>query len=115
MYQEVHDYVQRYEVWQKVKSKTLSLARLLQPMLITCQVWDDITLDFIEGLPSSHNKDTILVLVDRLSKLSHFLTLTHPFIAKGVAEKFDEGIIKLYGLPKSIISDHNPVFISRFW
>lgn len=59
--------------------------------------------------------DTILVVVDRLSKSSHFLTLTYPFTTKGVAEKFVEGIIKFHGLPKSIISDRNPVFISRFW
>ena len=114
MYREVHDYVQRCEVCQKVKSETLWPIGLLQPLPIPCQGWDDITLNFIEGLPPSQGKDTILVVVDRLSKFTHFLSLTHPFTAKGVAEKFVEGIIKLHGLPKSIISDRDPVFISRF-
>jgi hypothetical protein len=61
-------------------------------------VWDDITLDFIERLPASQGKDTIMVVVDRLSKSAHFLPLKHLFTAKSVAEKFMEGIIKLHGM-----------------
>ena len=52
MYQVVHDYVKRCEVYHKMKYETLSPVRLLQHLSIPCQVWDDITLDFIEGLPT---------------------------------------------------------------
>jgi hypothetical protein len=55
-----------------------------------------------------------MVVVDRLSKSAHFLTLKHLFTAKSVAEKFMEGVIKLHGMPKSIISDRDPVFCEPF-
>jgi len=115
MHKSVRDYIRGREICQKVKVETLSPARLLQPLPILCQVWDDITLDFIEGLPLSQGKDTIMVVVDQLSKSAHFLPLSHPFTIKTVAEKFMEGIIKLHDMPKSIVSDCDPIFISYFW
>ena len=72
-------------------------------------------MDFIEGLPPSNGKSTIFMVVDCLSKSTHFLALSHPYTAKMVAKKFVEGIVKLHGLPKSIISDRDPIFISHFW
>jgi len=114
MHKVVQNYVKECEICQKTKAKTMALAGLLQPLSIPCQVWDDITLDFIEGLPVSQGRDTIMVIVDRLSKFAHFLTLRHPFTAKTVAEKFVEGVIKLHGMPKSIVSDRDPIFISHF-
>jgi hypothetical protein len=97
-----------------MKSETLSPTGLLNPFPIPSQVWDDINLDFIKGLPVSHNKGTILMVVDRLSKSTHFKALSQPYTAKIMAEKFIEGIIKLYGLPRSIISDRDPNFINKF-
>ncbi|RVW42820.1 Transposon Tf2-8 polyprotein [Vitis vinifera] len=115
MHRSMQDYVKGCAVCQKIKAENLVSAGLLQPLPIPCQVWDDITLDFIEGLPISRGKDTIMVVVDRLSKSAHFLTLSHPFTAKTIAEKFVEGVFKLHGMPKSIISDQDPILISNFW
>ena len=111
MYKDVQEFVAQCEACQRTKTEALTLAGLLQPLPIPCQVWDDITMDFIEGMPKSHGRDTILVVVDRLSKYAHFLDLTHPFTTKVVADTFVESMVKLLGMPKSIISDRDPIFV----
>ncbi|KAL0398579.1 UNVERIFIED_CONTAM: Retrovirus-related Pol polyprotein from transposon.6 [Sesamum radiatum] len=72
---------------------------LLQPLPIPDQAWSCISMDFIEGLPNSEGKDSILVVVDRLTKYSHFLALKHPYTAASVAKIFFDNIYKLHGLP----------------
>ena len=114
MHRTIKEYVQSCEVCQMNKTNNLSLAGLLQPLPIPCQVWDDITTDFIEGLPSFHGRNTIMVIVDRLSKYTHFLPLSHPFTTNVVVEKFVEGIVKLHGMPQFVFSDRDLIFISKF-
>ena len=65
-------------------------------------------MDFIEGLPRSGGKTTILVVVDRLSKFAHFIPLAHSFTAKTAALVFMGEICKLYGIPRTIVSDRDP-------
>ncbi|KAD4584182.1 hypothetical protein E3N88_21783 [Mikania micrantha] len=103
-------FVQKCVTCQRQKYDTLSPAGLLQPLLIPQQIWEDISLDFISGLPVSNRLDTILVVVDRLSKYAHFLALSHPFTAKSVASLFCKEIVRLHGFPLSIVSDP-----SNFW
>lgn len=62
-------------------------------------------MDFIEGLPRSNSKDTLLVVVDRLTKYTHFIPLTHPFTARYVAETLLTEIVRLHGFPSSIVSE----------
>lgn len=74
IFQSVQEYVSRCETCQRTKATTLKPLGRLQPLPIPCQVWDDITLDFIEGLLRTQDKDTILVVVDKLSKFAHFMS-----------------------------------------
>ena len=85
---------------------------LLQPLPIPGAIWVDVSLDFIEGLPKSKGKDTILVVVNRLSKYAHFLPLSHPFSAVTVAQLYHDNIFKLHWIPKTIVSDRDRVFVS---
>lgn len=72
-------------------------------------------MDFITGLPLSFGYTVIMVVVDRLSKYGHFMTLKADYIAKQVAEVFMSNVVKLHGMPKTIVSDRDKVFTSYFW
>lgn len=79
------------------------------------KVCENLSMDFIEGLPTSGGYITILVMVDRLSKYAHFITIKHPMASLQLVQVLQENIFKLYGVPKSIISDRNRLFLSEFW
>lgn len=104
MKESIRKYVAACKVCQKYKVDCLTLVGLLQPLSIPNQIWEDISLDFIECLPNSDGFNSILVTVDQLSKQAHFSALKHLFTAQQVAKIFLRDIVRLYGIPASIKS-----------
>ena len=84
-------------------------------MEVPQQVWDDIAMDFINGLPKVGGKSVILTVVDRFSKYAHFIPLAHPYTATSIALSFFSEIVRLHGLPRSIVSNRDVIFTSNFW
>jgi hypothetical protein len=72
-------------------------------------------MDFIEGFPKVGGKSVILTVVDIFLKFAHFIRLTHPYSAVTVAKAFFDNIVRLHGMPCSIVSDRDSVFTSTFW
>ena len=112
---DIRNYVRMCTICQRYKADLSAPGGLLQPLPIPGIVWTDVSLDFIEGLPKSRGKDTILVVVDRLSTYAHFMALAHPFTATMVAQLYFDHIFKLHGVPKTLVSDRDKVFLSQFW
>lgn len=85
----------------------------LKPLQIPQKRWESISLDFITGLPISSKFDALLVVVDRLTKMSHFIPTTTTCSASNLAILLRDNIFRLHGLPESIVSDRDPVFTSN--
>jgi hypothetical protein len=115
MRRDIETFVQHCEICQQAKTEHCKLPGLLKPLPIPPEAWHTISLDFIEGLPSSYHYDTILVVIDKLTKYGHFIPLKHPFSATSIVRLFLDNVYRLHGLPKVIISDRDKVFTSTFW
>ena len=73
-------------------------------------------MDFIVGLPMTiHRHDAIMVTIDQLTKVAHFVPIRSSYTAASVASIFMRGIVRLHGIPQKIISDRDLVFTSAFW
>ena len=98
------------------KSRNTKPAGLLQPLDIPQRRWESISMDFITDLPVSKNgNDSILVVVDRLSKMTHLIPCKSNIDATEVAELFMKEVVRLHGWPTSIISDRDSLFTSELW
>ncbi|KAJ0547862.1 putative nucleotidyltransferase, Ribonuclease H [Helianthus annuus] len=111
----VRKVVRNCDVCMRAKNETVASPGLLQPLPIPKMIFADISMDFIGGLPRVKGRDTVFVVVDRLTKYGHFMLLGHPYSARDVAQVFVDNVFKLHGCPSSIVSDRDPIFLSSFW
>ena len=91
-------------------------ASLLQPLLILEWNWEVISMDFMIVLPMTMRQhDSIMVVVEKLTKESHFILVNSTYKADSIANIFMKEIFRLHGLPEAIIYDRDTKFTSNFW
>ncbi|KAL5556669.1 hypothetical protein UlMin_038905 [Ulmus minor] len=112
---DVASYVAKCLVCQKIKAEHQRPAGVLQPIEIPEWKWEQISMDFVVGLPKTSNGyDAIWVIVDRLTKSAHFLPIKITYSLEQLADLYVKEIVRLHGVPISIISDRDSRFTSAF-
>jgi hypothetical protein len=113
---EIAGYVARCDTCRRVKAIHLKTAGLLQSLPIPTWKWEDISMDFIVGLPrTAKGFDSIWVIIDQLTKITHFLPVKVKYTVVIYAELYIARILSLHGVPKTIVSNRGPQFVSKFW
>jgi len=114
--QDVAQFVYACLICQNSKVEHQKPVGLLTPLDVLEWKWDRISMDFVTSLPNTpKGHDAIWVIVDRLTKSAHFIPINISFPVSQLAEIFIREIVKLHGVPSSIVSDRDPRFTSRFW
>ena len=98
-------YVEGYDACQRMKNRTEELAGKLKLSKVPEKLWTHLTVDFITKLLVVAGKDAILVVYDRLSKITHFVATIEGILAEGLARLFRDNVWKLHRLPESVVSD----------
>jgi hypothetical protein len=113
---DISKYVTKCDTCHRVKASHLKSAGVLQPLTIPLWKWDDMSMDFIVSLPpTARKKDSIWVIVDRLTKTAHFIAVHTTYSVQDYAKLYVDQIVCLHGIPKTIVSDRGTQFVARFW
>jgi hypothetical protein len=110
----VKSFVKQCTICQQAKHEHCKSPGLLCSLLVPQGSWQDVSMDFI-GLSITNGYSIIMVVADRYTKYAHFFPLKHSFTTASVATLFMNNVVKLHGLPKSILSDGDKIFTSAFW
>ncbi|GJP30128.1 hypothetical protein CLOM_g22514 [Closterium sp. NIES-68] len=114
--EDVKKFVTSCDTCQRMKSSKQKKAGLLQPLLVLEQPWQMVSLDFITGLPpTTSGHDAFLVVIDKFSKMGHFIPTHTTARTEQTAQLFVRHIISQHGIPTTLISDRDPKFTSKFW
>jgi len=112
----VKQYVTTCPTCQRTKGSTQKPIGLLRPLAVPAERWDQVTMDFITGLPTTiRGCDALTVFVDKYSKMVRFAAGRKTDTAEDVGQQFFEQVYRHHGLPISIVSDRDPRFLSAFW
>jgi hypothetical protein len=115
MRRDVERFVARCTTYQKAKSR-LNPHGLYMPLPVPSVPWEDISMDFVLGLPRTYKgRDSIFVVVDLFSKIAHFIPYHKTDDAAHIADLFFHDIVPLHGVPNTIVSDHDTKLLSHFW
>jgi hypothetical protein len=115
MRKDVDRYIHNCHTCQRSKPTHGKTHGLLRPLEIQEQPWQDLSMDFVVGLPEREGFNAIWVVVDRLTKMRHLVPCTDTVDSKRLGEMYVKGVFRLNGLPKTILSDRGPQFASEFW
>ena len=109
-------FVAQCDVCQRVKAEHQKPAGLPQPLPIPVWKWEEIGMDFVNGLPKTlKGNDSISVIVDRLTKVAHFIPVRTKYSGDKLAQLYVDNIVKLHSVPSRIVSDRGTQFFSKFW
>lgn len=115
MWKDVKDFVVLCDICSRSKNPWHRPYGLLQPLPIPRRPWFLVSMDFIMDLPPSNSYDSIFVIVDRLTKMAHFVPCKKTSSSEDTARLFFDNVYRDHGLPDDIISDRGTQFVSKFW
>ena len=116
MKNDIFKFVKRCLTCQQIKANKKRLPGELQPLQLPKWKWEEITMDFVVGLPRIVScQDAIWVIVDRFSKVAHFIPISITYSMDKLAPLYIKEIVRLHGVSVSIVSDKDAIFTSRFW
>ncbi|KAG0153712.1 hypothetical protein PDIDSM_2367 [Penicillium digitatum] len=115
VYQYVSDWTKNCHTCRRITPAREVRQGILRQLPVPERAWQDISMDFIPHLPLSYGYDAILVVVDRLTKMKHFIHCKGTCNAEEVARLYTRHVWKLHGLPNTVVSDRGPQFVAQFW